>query len=187
MDVQSDDGLAGPASAEVDARSEPERAREPVAARAADGSTTDVVADSLIRLGIVLVALAGGAAVWFVFASQSPTSPWAVASLPGPVDRLASTLATLGFGALLGAWLLPRAARSVMEARVVGVATYLGCLLHGGASFLAALYGGYGVQLTDPRPRSLAITSVRVAGMVVLGAVLLFFVVRLLGTRRASK
>lgn len=139
---------------------------------------------SLVRLGIALLTLAGVASIWFVLASQSPSSSWAVASLPGPVDRLASTLGTLGFGALFAAWLLPRAVRSEVEAKVLVGATSVGCLLHGGASFLAALYGGYGVQLSDPRPRSLAITSVRVAGMIVLGCVLAFFLVRLLPPRR---
>ena len=79
-------------------------------------------------------------------------------------DLLCEKAAEAGFGSLFGAWLLPRVVRSPVWGRVVAGAVCGGALLYASGAFLAALYGGYGVQLADPRNRSLAIIYLRGAG-----------------------
>lgn len=146
----------------------------------------DASARRLVKLGAILLALAAAGSMWFVLSSQSPESFWYVGTLPEPVERFASSTAFVGFGVLFAAWLLPQVARTDGSARRLEIALHVGGSLFAAASWLAAMGGGYGVQLGDSRPRSVAITSVRLAAMVVLGAVLAIFVVRLL-TRKGDR
>lgn len=129
--------------------------------------------DRSIGAGYVCLAVGAAAGVWHFFASQSPSSPFHVAFLPGPIQRFAFWALAMGIvllvvGARGGKWLL------------VATAFKLSGL------FLGAAWSVYGVQIIDPRPTSVTVMALRLIGDGILVVVLFGLALEWLRGRQRS-
>lgn len=127
---------------------------------------------SVIRLGLVLLALAALAGLFELFARQAPYTPLALGLLPGPIQQLRDAALVHGLVALLAAVLLPAAWASPAPVRFVRVLAAGHGLLFA-ALLYAAVTGRMAVQIWDPRPLAVVLTALRIVGhLVVVGAYL---------------
>jgi hypothetical protein len=122
----------------------------------------------LVGAGLFLLALGSLGSVWHFFASQSPSSPLHVSFLPGPIQRFAFWALALGVVLPICALVLPIAVDDV--ARRDRIARWLisGAGLKIAGLLLGGLWGVYGVQIVDPRPRSVTVMTLRIFGDAIL-------------------
>jgi hypothetical protein len=134
----------------------------------------------LVRLAVVLLLIAAGAGIWEILASQSPTSPYHIGVLPGPVSQFRNTSTILALVTFATAWLMPwlaGARRETIDAvrepwLLVGL-YHLGVLVTVGSFAYGATTGMHGVQIEDPRPDSQWLFGIRLVGYATLGLCLL--------------
>jgi hypothetical protein len=117
-------------------------------------------------------------------AAQSPTSPYHVGVLAGPVGQLRTGATVLALCTLAGAWLMPWiAAGQGRDPWLLVGAYHLGVALMIGSFVYGATTGMHGVQIDDPRPDSQLLFAVRALGYALLAGCLLD-VARRVFTRR---
>ena len=136
---------------------------------------------AVLRLALSLLALAGVAALFELFARQAPYTPLALAALPGPIQQLREAALIHGLIALVvplfmpGAW--PAGApRWFVPLLVAGHALLFSVLLY------AAATGRMAVQVWDPRPVAIVLTALRVLGHAVVAGCYLSWGRRLWGS-----
>jgi hypothetical protein len=128
----------------------------------------------VIRLGLVLLALAALAGLFELFARQAPYTPLALGLLPGPIQQLRDAALVHGLVALLAGLLLPAAWDSPAPVRFVRVLAAGHGLLFA-ALLYAAVSGRMAVQIWDPRPLAVVLTALRIVGhVIVVGAYLVW-------------
>jgi len=122
----------------------------------------------LIGAGLVCLALGASGGVWHFFASQSPSSPLHLSFLPGPIQRFAFWSLALGVILPLLSLLLPLAVDD--DARRDRLERWLlvGAGLKIAGMMLGAVWGVYGVQIIDPRPKSVTVMTLRIFGDAIL-------------------
>jgi hypothetical protein len=120
-----------------------------------------------VRLGLALLGVAAAGVVAHTLAVQTPSSPWWLGVLPGPIAQLRDTSALLGALLLAGApYVSARPGEGEPFALVV--ALFVGALLVLATLAIGASTGMYGVQIDDPRPASRWLFRARTLGELVL-------------------
>jgi hypothetical protein len=130
--------------------------------------------DPLIGAGLVCLALGAVGSIWTFFASQSPSSPFHLGFLPGPVQRFAFWALATGVLLVVFGEIAPRALEGDALTRFERWLLVATALKIGGL-FLGAAWSVYGVQIIDPRPRSVVVMGLRLLG----DAIFVVLVVRL--------
>jgi hypothetical protein len=124
-------------------------------------------ARALIRLAMALLLITALAALWELFASQVPNSPFSLGMLPGPIASFRNAAFSFALVLVSVAWLIPWAYQNG-EPRLLVALAYLGVLVTLGGSFYGALHGMSGVQIIDPRPDAIALFAVKTSGLLIL-------------------
>ena len=119
--------------------------------------------DRLVGAGIVCLALGVWASLWHFFASQSPSSPFHVGFLPGPVQRFAFWALASGVLLPVLSGILPRVVAPAAQARFARWLLVATALKLAGLA-LGACWSVYGVQIVDPRPKSVVVMTLRILG-----------------------
>jgi len=120
-----------------------------------------------LKLGLALLGVAAAGVVAHTLAVQTPSSPWWIGLLPGPIAQLRDASALLGALLLAGAPYVSarpgeREPFGLVVALCVGVVLVLTTLAVGAAT------GMFGVQIDDPRPASRWLFRARTLGEIVL-------------------
>lgn len=142
-------------------------------------------ARAMVRLGLVLLFVAGASSIWWFLASQIPSSAFRADVLPGPVAQLRDAAGFLALLSFAFAWLMPAAEKRSDAKRLawclhVGIAVLLCALAYG------ATTGMLGIQIDDPRTDSRWLLIVRVLGEAILAGSILEFARRIWIGIRAS-
>jgi hypothetical protein len=133
----------------------------------------DACGKATLGLGIGVLIAAAGSGAWELLALQSPGTPLYIGMLPGPIAALRELAMTIGVLLVLAALWMPAAARGRVPLRALVGLLYAGSALSLGAQLYGALHGMFGTQIVDMRPDALPVFAVRLAGLVILAAVLL--------------
>jgi hypothetical protein len=120
-----------------------------------------------VKLGLALLGVAAAGVVAHTLSVQTPSSPWWIGVLPGPIAQLRDASALLGALLLAGA---PYMSARPGEREPFGlvIALHAGALLVLATLVIGATTGMYGVQIEDPRPASRWLFRARTLGELVL-------------------
>jgi hypothetical protein len=139
-------------------------------------------ARAVLRLGVLVLALAVLAGAWEVLASQAPGSPLFIGMLPGPIQLLREAALASGIAIVLGGLLLGQHAWS----RGWLLALRLAVVFSLGSSLYAAMTGMHGVQARDLRPDATWLFAIKYASRAGLCACLFDLARRGLSPRRTA-
>lgn len=137
---------------------------------------------ALVRLGVLLLVVAAGAAVWELFALQPPHSRFQAGVLAEPIAQLRGTATVYALVLLAAAWLLPWAwpdkePKAIVAAVHAAVVLTIGALVYGASRSLM------GLQILDLRTDAQVMFGTRVVGQGLSMGCLLVLAWRLLRRR----
>lgn len=118
----------------------------------------------LVKAGAVCLVLGAAGALWQFLASQSPSSPFYPGTMPGPVRRFAFWALAAGVMLPVTALFLEIAGAPAERQRRLGMALLVGTAVKLTGLAIGGVLGVYGVQIMDPRPSSVVVMSLRLAG-----------------------